>query len=75
MDDEDLIILKAKVKKAKTLKWFPDTPGWNHPKRMAREVKQIQAMFSKRGMRNARRRLIRMEGKLTKEERIHDDEI
>ena len=56
------------VAKPTTLKWFPETPGWNDKKRMKREIKYILAMFSKRGMRNARRRLARMYSKAPKKE-------
>jgi hypothetical protein len=61
-------------KKSKTLKWFPDKPGWNDKRKLAQEVRNIVEMLGARGRRNARRRLSRMEKKSGKPIKFKEEE-
>ena len=57
----------------KTLKWFPDKPGWNDKKKLNNEIRRVHSLFSPRVMRNARRRLLRMEGKLARPIKVEEE--
>jgi hypothetical protein len=60
--------------KSKTLKWFPDKPGWNDKRKFAKEVRNIVEMFGTRGRRNARRRLSRMVRETGKPIKVKEEE-